>query len=456
MATITQSEVAPLHQQLHVTIKKEDYLPAFEKALKEHSKKANIPGFRKGMVPAGLVKKMYGSSLFVDEVLRQVDQQVNQYLTSSKVDIFANPIPVQMDLQQIDMNKPADYEFVFEMGLKPAIQLPDLKSTAVKRYTITVDDAMVNEEVERMQQRYGNMTEPEAVESDENVLNLTFTETDAAGNAIAGGIRKDNSVLVRYFKESFRPNLMGKKKGDTLHIAFDEAFGAPEAEWILSDLGIDSGKDRFFNLEITKVGFIEKRELNAEFFAQLFPNDNITTEEEFRARVKTELEGQWATESRNQLHHSLYHVLLDNTRVDFPQEFLKRWLKTQGENNTPKTDEQVEAEFPQFLNQLKWSLITDKIATDASIEVKPEDLRAFSKQQLLGYMGVNAIDEEAEWVTTYIDRMMKDRKYVEDAWNRIQTEKIFQWIESNSNAQDTPISREDFVKMNQEHNHAHH
>jgi trigger factor len=137
MATITQQEVAPLHQQLHVTIKKEDYLPSFEKALKEYSKKANIPGFRKGMVPTGLVKKMYGNSLFVDEVLRQVDQQVNSYLTESKADIFANPIPVQMDIAQIDMNKPTDYEFVFEMGLKPEIQLPDLSSAPVKHYEIT-------------------------------------------------------------------------------------------------------------------------------------------------------------------------------------------------------------------------------------------------------------------------------------------------------------------------------
>jgi trigger factor len=456
MATITQQEVAPLHQQLHVTIKKEDYLPSFEKALKEYSKKANIPGFRKGMVPTGLVKKMYGNSLFVDEVLRQVDQQVNSYLTESKADIFANPIPVQMDIAQIDMNKPTDYEFVFEMGLKPEIQLPDLSSAPVKRYEITVDDAMVNEEVERMQSRYGNMTEPEAVDSEENVLNLTFTETDAAGNTVPGGIRKENSVLVRYFKEAFRPSLMGKKKGDTFHVAFDEAFGGQEAEWILQDLGVDSGKDRFFNLEITKVGLVEKRDLNQEFYTQLFPNDNIATEEEFRSRVKTELEGQWATESRNQLHHSLYHVLLDGTKVDFPTEFLKRWLKTQGENGQQKTDEQVEAEFPQFLNQLKWSLITDKIATSAGIQVAPEDLRAFAKQQLLGYMGVNALDEEAEWVTTYIERMMKDRKYVEDAYNRIQTEKIFQWIESQANTTATPITREEFVKMNEQHNHAHH
>ncbi|GAA4336105.1 trigger factor [Flaviaesturariibacter amylovorans] len=456
MATITQQEVAPLHQQLHVTIQKEDYLPAFEKALKEYSKKANIPGFRKGMVPAGLVKKMYGSSLFMDEVLKQVDQQVNTYLQEQKAEYIGQPIPVSMDLGQLDMNKPADYNFTFEMGLKPSVQLPDLGSASVKRYVVSVDDAMLNEEVERLRSRYGNMTEPAAVDNDENVLNITFTETDAAGTPITGGVTKDNSVLVRYFKDSFRPQLQGKKTGDSLQVAFDEAFEGQEAQWILQDLGIDSGTDRYFRLDITKVGFVEKRELNEEFFTQLFPNGDVKTEEDFRNKVRSELETQWATQSRNQLHHSLYHVLLDGANVEFPKEFLKRWLKTQGEKNEPKTDEQVEAEFPQFLNQLKWTLITDKIATEAGIDVQPEDLRAFAKQQLLGYMGMSALDEEAEWVSDYINRMMKDRKYVEDAWNQIQTQKIFDWVESQSRAQDTPISREDFIKMNEQHQHQHH
>ncbi|RYY63632.1 MAG: trigger factor [Chitinophagaceae bacterium] len=455
MATITQQEVAPLHKQLQVTLQKNDYLPSFEKALKQYSKQANIPGFRKGMVPTGLVKKMYGASLFVDEVLKQVDKEMNEFLQKEQADIFANPIPVKVDLAQLDMNNPGDYEFTFEMGLKPDFQLPDLGTFPLKRYEITVNDAMIDEEMDRLRGRYGNMTEPAEVNSDENVLNLNFTETDAAGNPIAGGVTKDNSVLVRYFKESFRPTLMGKKTGDSLQVAFDEAFGGQEAQWILQDLGIDSGTDRYFRLDITKVGLVEKRELDQEFFDQLYPNDKVTSEEELRNRLRTELEAQWNTESRNQLHHSLYHTLLDNTQIEMPEAFLKRWLQTQGEGGM-KTEEEAAAEFPHFKNQLKWSLITEKIASSAGIEVGQDDLRAFAKQQLLGYMGGQVMDTEAEWVTDYVNRMMKDRKYVEDAANRIQTDKIFQWLESQAKTTPEPITREAFVEMNQQHNHAHH
>lgn len=456
MATVTQQEVAPLHKQFSITINKEDYLPQFEKSLKEYSKKANIPGFRKGMVPAGLIKKMYGSSLFTDEVLKTVDKEVFKFIEEEKLDIFAQPLPVEMNLGQLDVNNPNNYTFTFEVGMKPGFQLPDLAKEQVKRYKVDVTDEMLNEEIERLRTRYGNMTEPESVSGDENVLNVTFIETDASGNEIEGGLRKDNSLLVKYFNEAYRPGLMGKKKDDTIQLTLDEAFDAKEKEWILNDLGIDSASDKHFKLLITKVGHVEPRELNEEFFTQLFPNDEVKTEEEFRERIKQELQKQWDAESRNQLHHSLYHVLLEHTNIDFPADFLKRWIKSQAEKGEEKTDEEVEKEFPAFLNQLKWSLITDKMVQENGIQVSQDDLRQFAKDQLLGYMGTSTLDEEQQWVRDYIDRMMKDRKYVEDSYNRLQTQKIFDFAETKINAVETPVSKEEFIHLNEEHQHHHH
>jgi trigger factor len=456
MATVTQQDVAPLHKHLNVTINKEDYLPTFEKSLKEYSKKANIPGFRKGMVPAGLIKKMYGNSLFIDEILKTVDKEVFQYLENEKLDIFAQPLPVDMNLGQLDVNNPNNYTFTFEVGMKPGFQLPDLSKEKVKRYKIQVTDEMLNEEVQRLRTRYGNMTEPETVANDENVLNVSFVETDVNDNEIEGGIKKDNSLLVKYFKESFRPNLIGKKKDDIIQLKLDDAFEGQEKEWVLNDLGIDSSTNKYFRLTITKIGLVEPRELNEEFFAQLFPNEEVKTEDQFRQRIKDELQKQWDTESRNQLQHSLYHILLDHSQIDFPTEFLKRWLKTQGQNNQQKTDEEVENEFPHFVNQLKWTLITEKLIQQNSIQVGPDEIRQFAKQQLLGYMGMQALDEEQQWVRDYIDRMMKDRKYVEDAYNRLQTQKLFEWAETQLNAEETPITKEEFLHMNEQHRHHHH
>ncbi len=455
MATITQQDVAPLHKQLNVTINKEDYFPQFQKSLKDYSKKANIPGFRKGMVPAGLIKKMYGTSLFTDEVLRTVDKEVNKFLDDEKLEIFAQPLPLDFNLQQLDVNNPAAYTFTFEVGMKPEVQMPNLASESIKRYKVDITDDMVAEEVERLRTRYGNMSEPESVEGDETVLNVTFIETDADGAEVEGGIRKDNSVLVKYFTEAMRPGLIGKKKDDTIQLSIDEAFDAKEKEWILGDLGLDSATDKHFKLLITKLGLVEPRELNEELFKQLFPTDEIKTEDEFKARVKEELQKQWDSESRNQLQHNLYHVLLDHTQVTFPADFLKRWLKTQGKEGQTKTEEEVEAEFPNFLNQLKWTLITDELIKQSGIQVQQDELRQFAKQQLFGYMGTGNMDEEQSWVSDYIDRMMKDRKYVEDAYNRLQTQKMFDWAEGQVNAVETPITKEEFSKMNEEHQHQH-
>lgn len=458
MATVTLQEVAPLHKHLNIVIDKADYLPTFEKALKEYSKKANIPGFRKGMVPAGLIRKMYGNSLFVDEVLKTVDREVNNYLQTENLDIFAQPLPVEMDLSKLDVAKPDNYNFIFEVGMKPPFNLPDLAAQTPKRYVIDITDAMLDEEMERLLSRYGNVTEPEAVNNEENVLNVTFVETDASGNEVADGIRKDNSLLVKYFTEPLRSQLMGKKKDETIQLQLNNIEDRERAA-VISDLGLTEAEaaDKHFKMLITKVGQVEKRELNEELFKQLFPNDDITTEADFREKIKSEMSAQWATETRNQLHHQLYHLLLEGTQIDFPEAFLKRWLKTQvAEGQPAKTDEQVEQEFPQFVNQLKWSLINEKIAQDNNISVQQADVRQFAKQQLLGYMGMAAMDDEQDWVRDYIDRMMKDRKYVEDAYHRLQLQRIFEWAESQVAAQDTPISKEEFIAMNEKHQHEHH
>lgn len=210
MATVTRENIGNLTDKLTVKVSKEDYLQNFESNLKKQAKSANIPGFRKGMVPAGLVKKMYGQSLFTDEVLRTAESQLNEYLTKEQLDIFAQPLPLDIDARQLDMNNPADYAFAFEIGLKPAFEINT--NINVTRYKVTVTDEMINDEIARLQTRFGKMTEPEVVSSEDHVLNVTFTEVDAEGNVVEGGINKGNSLLVKYFAPAYRSNLMGKKK----------------------------------------------------------------------------------------------------------------------------------------------------------------------------------------------------------------------------------------------------
>jgi trigger factor len=465
MATVTKENIGLLHEKLTVKLEKTDYLPSFEKALKEYSKKANIPGFRKGMVPAGLIKKMYGPSLFTDEVLRSVDRELIGYLQNDKLDIFAQPLPLEADIRQLDVNNPADYTFHFEVGMKPEFQLADLATAKTTRYVVTVTDEMINNEIARLQNRYGNMKDEDTVTTEENVLNVIFTEVDENGNDIANGITKDNSLLLKYFKEDFRKNLLGKVTNDFVIVQLNNAFDEKELDFILNDLGLDkndpAAAQKHFKIQLTKIGLMEKKELNEDFFSQLYPGQDVKSEADFRTKIKEEIQAYWNNQAKNQIHDQVFHLLTDQTTIQFPEGFLKKWVKTQGDPEAAehggKSDEQVEKEFPTFLNQLKWTLITDKIVQENAIQVNPDDIRQFAKQQLFGYManmGTEAQDQP--WVNDYVEKMMKDRKYVEDAYNRIQTQKIFEWAETKVNPEDKEISAEDFTKMVEEHQHHHH
>ena len=464
MATITKENIGLLHEKLTVKLEKKDYLPPFEKALKDYSKRANIPGFRKGMVPAGLIKKMYGPSLFTDEVLRSVDRELISYIQNDKLDIFAQPLPLEADIRQLDVNNPADYTFHFEVGMKPEFNLPELAKVSITEHKVNITDDMINSEIARLQNRYGNMKDETTVGSDENVLNVLFTEVDNNAIEHETGIKKDNSLLVKYFKESFRKNLMGKVVNDFVVVQLDQAFDEKELDFIISDLGLDKADPesakKHFKIQITKIGLLEKRELNEEFFNQLYPGQEVKSEADFRNKIKEEIAAYWKSQARNQIHDQIYHQLVDHTEIKFPEGFLKKWLKTQGDPNTDtsKSDEQVEREFPVFLNQLKWTLITEKIVKDSAIDVQPEEVRAFAKQQLFGYMGgqLGADAEQQPWVNDYVEKMMKDRKYVEDAFNRLQTQKIFEWAEKEVKPLENEISADEFTKMVEAHQHHHH
>ena len=455
MATVARENIGLLNDKLTVKISKEDYLPSFEKKLKEYSKTANIPGFRKGMVPAGMIKKMYGAGIFSDEILRGVEKELYNYLNTEKPEIFAQPLPLETDMSKIDFNNPSDYEFAFEIGLKPVFEMADLSKTKLTRYKVTVTEAMVNEELSRMQIKAGKMTEPETVDNEENVLNILFTEADESGIATEAGIEKENSVLLKYFIPSMQKQLMGKKAGDSFIFQLGQTFEGDKLEMMLQDLGFEKNDaeaaKKFFKLEIVKIGLVEKREMNEEFFNEVYPGKDIKTEEELRTKLTEEIQQYWDAQSRNQLHDQLYHYMLDETKMEFPETFLKRWLQTGGEQQ--KTAEQAETEFPAFSSQLKWTLISDRIITENKLEVSNEELREHMKTEVMRYFGQMNMGQDMSWLESYMDRMMKDEKQVDATYRRLITEKLFGNVEGQVKATEKNITGEELTAM--QHNHQH-
>jgi trigger factor len=398
---------------------------------------------------------MYGASIFTDEILKSVEKELYNWLNTEKPEIFGQPLPLANDLRGLDMNNPTDVEFGFEIGLKPDYTLADIAKANVTLHKVKATEAMVDEEINRMQIKGGNMTEPETIDNDENVLNILFTEADKGGSIIEGGVSKENSVILKYLTAATQKKFMGKKVGETVTVQLSKAFDADKLDMFLHDLGF--GKDdkeaseKYFNLEIVKIGLVEKRQLTEDFFKEIYPTKEIKTEAELREAIKEEIENYWQGQSRNQLQDQLYHYLIDETKMDFPVEFLKRWLQTGGDKE--KTAEQVEAEFPAFNNQLKWTLISDKLIKENKLEVVNEELREYMKVEIMRYFGTMNLGEDTGWIESYIDRMMKDEKQVDSSYRRLITDKLFNWIEGQAKAKEKEVTAEELTAMQHHHQH---
>ncbi|MEX0636320.1 MAG: trigger factor, partial [Ferruginibacter sp.] len=287
------------------------------------------------------------------------------------------------------------------------------------------------------------------------VLNVLFTETDKDGNAVEGGISKENSVILKYFAPSIQKQLKDKIVGDTIVFQLGKTFEADKLEMMLQDLGFEkndpNAADKYFKLEIVKIGLVEKRELNEDFFNEIFPGKGIKTEDELRATLKVEIEQYWDAQSVNQMQDQLYHFLLDETKMEFPETFLKRWLQTGGDE--PKTAEQAETEFPGFSSQLKWTLISDRLITENKLEVTQAELKSQMRTEVSRYFGQMNMGEDMSWLDSYIDRMMKDEKQVDATYRRLITEKVFGYATSQSNPKVKMVTADELVAM--QHNHQH-
>jgi trigger factor len=457
MATVTRENIGTLHDKLTVKLTKEDYWPSFEKSLKQYAKQANVPGFRKGMVPAGMVRKMYGQSIFGDEVLRSGARQLEEYLISEKLPIFAQPMMAsQAEPLSMDMNNPKEVDLTFEVGLKPEISIPALENkTSLTKYKVSVSDKMVEDEIERVRRRYGKVEDQEAVSSKDDIIYATYEACDADGNVAEGTQKQEDTVLLEKLPVKLQEQLQGKKAGDTLVFRPSDMAEGDELTGFLKDplkTGPESA-DQYYKLTLTKVGLLIPAELNAELFLQVFQNDMIASETEFRERLRGELSKEYDRVTKERLQNEIYELLVHNTPIQLPVDFLKRWLR-EGQDK-PKSEAEVEKEFPSFDHQLRWTLISDKLIQDHHIKVSAEEVKEDIKVRVLSYFGMDS-DEDAPWMESYMQKVVKDNKTMDETYRRILFDRLFQWLETQFNVEEKEVSEEEFFKLADPHATHHH
>lgn len=459
MATVTRETIGKLHDKVTVKLTQEDYVPSFEKSLKQYAKNINVPGFRKGMVPAGMVRKMYGQSIFTEEVLRAAGSKIDEYLKAEKLQIFAQPMAMREETpKNLDMNNPAEVDFSFEIGLKPDFEIPAVNGKKeLTRYKVQVSDKLLDDEVVRLQRRFGKAEPQETVTTKENIIYSTFEQCDAEGNVIEGAVPIEDTELMDKLPVKMQEMLMGKKPEDSIVIQPKAVCTEEELPVFMKDslkLGVEAAEN-YYKMTLTKVSLLIPAELNEELYSQVFQNAEIKDEAAFREMLRAELAKEYDRMSRERLQSEIYEILVHSTPLDLPVDFLKRWLQEGGEK--PKSAGEVEQEFPGFDHQLRWTLISDKLILDNDISVSREDVLDDIKARVLAYFGMTPdAAEDTPWMDEYMNKVVKDEKTMDETYRRLLFDKLFAFLETKFNLVDKNIDEESFFKLQSAHDEHHH
>ncbi len=432
---ITKEQIDELNAVLTVAITKDDYQEKVDSVLKDYKKQANIPGFRKGQVPIGLIKKQYGKAVLVDEVNKLIQDNLNTYLTEEKLDVLGNPLPKQQDNFDWDTE---DFAFEFELGLAPSFEVSLDTKKPITHYKIVADKKMVDEQVERIQKQYGKLVSKTEVSKKDEITGV-FKNEEAE-------IENTSTLDFSMFKGKKGDELLGKKVGDTVTLNTKGLF--KEDNYLTSVLGISADKAEKLAIDvsftITEINERELAELNQELFDKLFGPDVIKTEEELKDRIKEDSEKQFEQQSDQKLLNDITEYFIENTKFDLPTDFLTKWIQMTGEN--PLTDEEATDAYEKSEKGLRYQLIEGKIIKDNNIEINFEELKEFTKgfikSQMAQYGQLNPQEEELDNIAA---RVMSNQDEVKRLSEQLMSEKLLALYKEKANLKTKEVTYEKFI-----------
>ncbi|MDD4713200.1 MAG: trigger factor [Bacteroidales bacterium] len=442
---VDKQVVDSVNAVVKIQLLKADYQEKVENTLKTYRKKANVPGFRPGNVPVGLIKKMYGKAVLADEVQNAVSQALYDYIKENKLSILGEPLPSETQAE-IDFDNQEDFEFSFDIALAPELNFTLNKKDSVPYYNIQITDEMVNEQVKNMAARNGSYIKVEKSE-EKDILKGMLTEVQPDGT----GITVEDAVLMpAYFKdEEEKAKMIGLGVGDTVVFNPAKAYDNTESEiasllHIAKEVAKDITSD--FSFEVKEITRYKDGDLNQDLFDQLFGKDTVKTEEEFRIKVKESLESQFAPESDYRLMVDAEKALVKKlSDIQFPVDFLKRWMLS---TDKKRNAEEIETEMPKMIEDLKWHLMKEKIVKDNSLTVSEEDLMETAKKvtraQFAQY-GMMSVPDDL--LANYAAEMLKKEETKRNILDQAMSTIVAAHLKGVIKLNEKSISVEDFNKL---------
>lgn len=447
---VSFEKTSPNSATLKVEIKKESYEKKINDSIKRVAKQVTMKGFRPGLAPLGLVKKMYGTSVLAEEVEKMLNGEVFGYLADKKIDILGQPMPAaSQELLDLDINNIKDIEFNYDLGLAPEVKFDYITSKPTfTNYKVTIEDKMVDEEVDRLRKRASTYEYPETV-AEGDILSFTIEELNEGGEVKEGGVNNVTSITPDMFKADFRASVLALKKHESLNANLFDVLDRSREDVIKHILSVNDAEKATtlgnqYKLTLNNITRAVPAELNEEFFAKTY-GAGVTSEEEMRARIKSDLEDYFSGQTDSYLINELYKTLMEKIELPLPDAFLKRWVKAA---NQDLTDEQIEKDYEGFSKQIRWNLITKKIINEQKLFVSKEELRAKAEAEIMAQLyGYGMRDLGSDWIGQFVDKQLADKKYTEQLNERILDDKALLYVKTQVNLKETPISFEEFKAL---------
>ena len=438
---ITLDKKSTTEALIKVNLKQDDYQPKVEQKIKEYSKKADVKGFRKGMVPKSVIQKMYGKSILVDEINHLVYHSLDNYIKDEKLKIIGEPIPNKESATTIDWDTQTEFEFEYNIGLVDDFKLEVTKKQKVTRYEIKIDAKIRQETIDNLKDQYGSMTNPDICEDGDSIFG-TFSPVE--GDSEHQGLLELNMLDKKEAKK-----FIGAKSAD--EIIFDVKKTLKSDSLISQVLGIDIKEaDSIagdYKLVVKNINRKVKAEINQEFFDRLFGKDVVKTEEEFNKKIDESINLNYGKESDYLLERDVRDYFVDKTKIITPNDFLKDWLLMT--NAGKVTKEQIDSEFELYIKDLKWSLIRNRIAEDNKLSVEQDDITEKTKLILAEQFGGPAIleqlgDKMDEFVKTYLEG--NERQNYTNVVNQVIADKVYDFVKENISITAKKVSLDEFRK----------
>ncbi len=440
---IEQTEVKDLKAVITLTVEAADYQEKVNKELRQYRQKANIPGFRPGMVPLGLIKKMYGKAVLAEVLNNTVGEELGKYIEDQKLNILGDPLPNEELTPEMNLDEQTDFTFAFDIAVAPEFNAALDGKNKLTHYTITVTDEMVQKQVNSYAERFGQYIDAEEVKEGD-VLKGLMTEQKE------GGIVKENAMLNPQYMQlkTEAKKFYGAKKGDIITFNPMKAFKSEVEVASMLDIKKEEAAElkSDFTFEIQGITRHEAAKIDGELFAKVYGENNVKDQADFEAKVRAEIEENMAEDCKYKFGLDAKEAILKKVgKVAFPEDFLRRWVLATNKDMKP---EDLDRDFPKMLEELRWHLAKDQLMKKYDIKVEKEDVEAYAKEvakmQFMQY-GLMHVDEQ--YLNNFAQEMLKKEDQLRGIVERVAENKIYEALKGVVKLEEKAISHEDFGKL---------